>query len=85
MSVNSEDDRPEALSNIREFLGWVIGCRVVDVTAGDPPELPDADDEDSHRILLHFDNGGVLEIPIGDDGFAYVNPEEADDDDAPES
>lgn len=74
--IQPDDERPEALSNIREFLGWVIGCRVVDVTAGDPPELPDADDEDAHRLILHLDNGGTLEIPIGDDGFTFYNPDD---------
>jgi hypothetical protein len=80
MNVTPDDERPDELSNIREFLGWVIGCRVVDVTAGDPPDLPDAAEEDAHRVILHFDNGGVLEIPIGDDGFAFCNPDEDDDD-----
>jgi hypothetical protein len=79
--IEPDDERPEALSNIRDFLGWTIGCRVVDVTAGDPPDLPDADDEDAHRVLLHFDNGGTLEIPIGDGGFVYYNPDEPDEED----
>lgn len=64
------------LSNIREHLGWLIGRKVVDVTAGDPPDLPDADEEDEDFIVLHFDNGGTLDIPIGDDGFCYLNPDD---------
>jgi hypothetical protein len=79
---DDEDERPEALSNIRDFLGWAIGCRVVDVTAGDPPQLPDADDDDAHRVMLHFDNGGVIEIPIGEAGFCYCNPDDEADDES---
>lgn len=79
MIVHPDDERPDELSNIRDFLGWVVGCRVVDVTAGDPPDLPDADDEDSHYLVLHFDNGGTLQVPIEDCGFFYFNPDEPDD------
>lgn len=64
------------LSNIREFLGWVIGHKVVDVTSGDPKEIPDSDEEDGHYIVLHFDNGGTFEVPVGDEGFTFFNPNE---------
>lgn len=63
------------LSNIRDYLGWMIGRTVVDVTAGDPPDIPDADDEDSFYIVVHFDNGGTLDVPIGDDGFSFFDPD----------
>jgi hypothetical protein len=69
------------LSNIRSFLGWIIGKRVIDVTAGDPPDIPDADKEDEHYIVLHFDNGGTLDVPIGEHGFSYFNPDDEDEDD----
>lgn len=71
------DDRPDILSNIRDFLGWVIGCRVVDVTAGDPPPLPDGDGADPHYLVLHLDNGGTVTVPC-ERGFAYCNPDEGD-------
>lgn len=73
--------RPEELSNIRDYLGFLIGCRVVDVTAGDPPDIPDADEEDEHYIVLHFDNGGTLDVPIGADGFSFFDPNRATDSD----
>lgn len=68
----------EDLSNIRDFLGWLIGRRVVDVTASDPPHLPDADD-DGHYIVLHFDNGGTLDVPIGEEGFSFLDPDGSND------
>lgn len=74
------DERPDELSNIRELLGWAIGCRVVDVTAGDPPAIPDADDVDADTVVLHFDNGGTLAMPIGDDGFTFFDPDRPGDD-----
>lgn len=65
----------QVLSNIRDFLGWIIGRRVVDVTAGDPPGLPDsAGDGDDNFVVLHFDNGGTLDVPLGETGFRYDNP-----------
>jgi hypothetical protein len=67
------DEHP-LLSNIRDYLGWVINRRVVDVTAGDPPSLPDSHgDGDGNFVVLHFDNGGTLNVPI-DSGFHYDNP-----------
>jgi len=68
------------LSNIREFLGWTVGRTIVEVTAGDPTEIPDGEGIDAHFIVLHFDNGGTLEISVGEDGFSYFNPEGKDDD-----
>lgn len=53
----------------------MIGRTVVDVTAGDPPDIPDADDDDEHYIVLHFDNGGTFDVPIGDDGFSFFDPD----------
>lgn len=74
------DERPSELSNIREFLGWLIGRRIVDVTAGDPPSVPDADEEDAHYIVLHFDNGGTLDLPVGETGFSFFDPDRVDND-----
>lgn len=61
--------RKVELCNIRDHIGWVIGQRVIDITAGDPPDVPDADPDDAHDIVLHFDNGGILTFPVGDTGF----------------
>jgi hypothetical protein len=63
------------LSNIRDFLGWIIGRKVVDVTAGDPVGIPDEEgDGPTNFVVLHFNNGGTLEVPIGEDGLHYDNP-----------
>ena len=64
------------LSNIREHLGWIIGLRVVELTAGDPFGLPDYDTTDVWTIVLHFDNGGTVSIPISDEGFIHNNPDD---------
>jgi hypothetical protein len=71
-------DNDVKLSNIRDHLGWLIGRTVVDVTAGDPHDLPDHDPEDEWNVVLHFDNGGTFEVPIGDAGFAHFNPSAED-------
>lgn len=72
------------LSNVREMLGWMIGRRIVDVTAGDPPDIPDADEEDADVLVIHLDNGGTLEVEIGD-GFAFFDPNRDDSEPAEES
>lgn len=76
------DDNEELplLSNIREHLGWMIGRTIVDVTAGDPPELPDADEDDEDFVIIHLDNGGTLAVPISRDGFQYRDPDAPDED-----
>ena len=61
---------PVQLSNIREHLGWIMGQKVVDVTANDPDALPDGDPEDGWFVVLHFENGGTLEFPV-DEGFHF--------------
>jgi len=70
------DPNPIPLSNIRDHLGWLIGRTIVEVTAGDPSALPDHDPSDEWNVVLHLDNGGTLEVPIGDDGFTYNNPDD---------
>jgi hypothetical protein len=69
------------LSNIREFLGWVIGQRVVEVTSDDPPGIPDRDDASGDDVTLHFDNGGTVTF-YADRGFRFCDPDAPDDDDA---
>lgn len=66
------------LSNTRDFLGWLIGRKVVDITAGDPASVPDSDPSDEWDLVLHFDNGGTLAVPTSEDGFHYYNPDEVD-------
>jgi hypothetical protein len=70
------------LSNIREVVGWVIGRRVVDVTCGDPPEIPDSDDDDADEITLHLDNGGTVTFHVDERGFSFCDPDRPDADDA---
>lgn len=70
------------LSNLRDFIGWVIGQRVVDVTCGDPADIPDCDEEDANLVTVHFENGGTLAFYVDEDhGFTYCDPDEPDDDD----
>lgn len=69
------------LSNLRDHLGWLIGRRVTDVTGHDPTDIPDHEPEDGYFVMLHFDNGGTLAVPITDVGFAYENPDEEDNED----
>lgn len=61
--------RSPELSNIRQLIGWIVGCKVVDVTAGDPSDFPDFDFEDSGHIVLMFDNGGTLTFDVSEQGF----------------
>lgn len=69
------------LSNIREFLGWLIGRRVIDVTCGDPPGIPDYDRADADEVIVHFDNGGTVTF-YADRGFRFCDPDAPDDADA---
>lgn len=72
------DDNDPMLSNIRDYLGWIVGLRVVEVTAGDPAGLPDHDPEwDFGKVVIHFDNGGTVQL-FTDRGFNYQNPDEPD-------
>jgi hypothetical protein len=69
-------DRPKELSNVRDYLGWIIGRKVVDVTADEPNGIPDRDPEDGDTgfIMLHFDNHGTLAVPLTEAGLSYENP-----------
>jgi hypothetical protein len=69
-------ERPKELSNVRDYLGWIIGRKVVDVTADDPNAIPDRDPEDGDTgfIMLHFDNHGTLAVPLTEAGLSYENP-----------
>lgn len=51
------------------------GRTVVEITSNDPQGIPDGDD-DEPRIVLHFDNGGTVSLPVSEKGFSYNNPDE---------
>lgn len=53
-------------ANIRDILRAFIGKRIVDITQHDADEF--AEDGRAYVSLL-FDDGGLLEFPIGEDGF----------------
>lgn len=65
-------DQPDGTyANVRDFLGFLIGTRVVDITQQDPDEWQE---ERRSYVVLHFDNGGTITIPITDQGFDYSVP-----------
>lgn len=61
----SKDD--PTYSNIREFLGELIGHTLIDITQQDPEEFA----EGGSFVQLHFDDGSYLKFPIGDAGFEH--------------
>jgi hypothetical protein len=63
----------EPYANIREILGYFIGCRLVDITQHDREEW---EEDGSCYIMLHFDNGLTMTFPIGDAGFDHEEPDE---------
>jgi hypothetical protein len=71
-------DGPQ-LSNVRELFGFAIGQRIVDITAGDPPQLPDADPEDANDLVIHLEGGGTLTF-CADCGATIHDPDSEDDD-----
>lgn len=63
----------DAYANVRhpDLLGPFVGLRVVDITQHDEEEWKDTK---RSYIALHFENGGTLQFPIGDDGFEIQTP-----------
>jgi hypothetical protein len=55
-------------SNIRQIIGDLIGHRLVDITQHDKDEFEETRES---YIMLHFDNGGYVKVPIGDSGFHH--------------
>jgi hypothetical protein len=53
--------------NIREFIGWTIGRKIVDVTQQDRDEF--IEDGDAYVMLL-LDNGGYVKFLV-ETGFYY--------------
>lgn len=66
-------DDDEGYSSVRspELLGPFVGRRVVDITQQDADEFK----ETGSYVCFHFDNGGTVTFPIGDDGFAIEGGE----------
>lgn len=67
-------DDDERYANIREILGRLIGCKVVDITQHDAEEFQETRQS---RVELHFDNGETLRFLIDDEGFDYETTEES--------
>jgi hypothetical protein len=58
----------------KEFLGDLIGKRVVDITQHDEDEWSETGES---YIMLMFEDGLFVKFPIGDDGFTHnCGPEE---------
>ena len=68
----------DTYANVRDFLGFLIGARVVDITQHDREEW---EEERRSYFVLHFDTGATLECPVGDEGFDVFDPK--DDEDGP--
>lgn len=54
--------------NVRDanVLGPFVGQRVVDITQHDADEFAETG---CSYVCFHFENGGTVTFPIGDDGF----------------
>ena len=63
----------ESYANIRSILGYLIGRTVTDVTQHDKDEW---DSEKACYIMLMFDDGSWLKVPVGNDGFDHSGEEE---------
>jgi hypothetical protein len=61
-------------SNVREFLGHLIGRRIEDVTQHDEDEF--AETRQAYVMLL-LEGGHYLQCPIGDDGLSYSDANDA--------
>ena len=65
-------------SNIREFLGYLVGQRVVDVTQHEQAEW---DETHKSYVMLMFESGDWLKVFVNEDGLTYFNQNLEDDDD----
>lgn len=60
------------MSNIRDFLGHLLGRRVVEITQHDPEDFKQGE----CFVTLHFEEGTTLVFPIDKTkGFAISKPE----------
>ncbi len=71
MANTPEDPDNPSFSNIRDFLGFLIGQPVTDITQHDKDEWVE---ERNAYVCLHFANGGTITIPITEQGFDYFDP-----------
>lgn len=55
-------------SNVRDFLGGLVGKRVLDVSQHDREEF--AETRQSY-IMLMFEDGITMKIPVGDEGVWF--------------
>ena len=75
MADNPEDSNQppseETFANIRDFLGFLLGQQLVDITQHDREEWVESREA---YVCLHFANGGTITIPITKEGFDYFDP-----------
>jgi hypothetical protein len=58
-------------STVRDFLGQLIGQRLIEITQHDEEEFVE---EGASYIALHFEDGTTVTFDIGDDGAVGVTP-----------
>ena len=71
--MRSDEFEEQHYTNIRDILGTLIGCRLVDITQHSKEEF--RDDQTSY-VMLMFDDGSYLRFTIGDAGFDHNVGEE---------
>lgn len=72
-----DNDDGTPFANVREFLGFLIGQTLVDITQHDRDEWVESR---AAYVVLHFAGGGTITIPVTEAGFDYFDP---GDDDGP--
>lgn len=60
------DDDDEVYANVREFLGWAVGQRILDITQHDEDEF--AENEEAY-VMVQLDNGGWIRFIV--EGFSW--------------
>lgn len=63
----------EPYSNIRSILGYLIGRTITDITQHDKDER---EETEVAYVMMMFDDGSWIKLPIGDDGFDHSGAEE---------
>lgn len=62
---------PDSYANIREYLGSLIGKRLMDVTQHDQEEW---EEQGESYVCLMFEDGSSVKFPIGDHAFDLEGP-----------
>ena len=67
------DDAEETYANVREFIGHLIGKRIIDITQQDKDEW---EESGQAYIMFMFDDGNYFKVFIGDEGIDYSSDDE---------